>query len=238
MVAKTTRALTSQLVGASCSTSVVTWVGVELLLELLEGRGELVVVRAGCTVILFVALVATARERTSNLLEFVKSLHGQCGHAVMLGGGVVRLVNRHGSVDDFGLDCLLVDDRHNRLMDVMVNVLSSHCGSSGLCGMDLGHGGMVLEFGQIGRDSLLSPRLIIMMIFAVLCRDNVVDMFLGQNLLVLKRLHCGVVMMLMDLTVNSLRHFFMLVRFDGLVGDGGVHCLLDCGMMAPVAGKL
>ena len=61
----------------------------------------------------------------------------------------------HGGVNNLRLNSLLVDDGHNRLMDMMVDVLSGHCWRSSLSVVSLMCGGLILEASHLGGKSLL-----------------------------------------------------------------------------------
>lgn len=61
----------------------------------------------------------------------------------------------------------------------------------------------------------------------VLGASDVVMMLLWQDLLVLDRLHGVVVVVLVDLFVNSCVHLLMLMRLDCLMLHGGVDIFVD-----------
>ena len=155
-----------------------------------------------------------------------------------LRGAVVGLVDGDGGVHDLGLDGLLVDDRLDGLVDVMVDVLTGGNAGVGLCVVCLGGGGGVPKLGCFTRKTLFCLALILVVELAMLNWDHVVGVLLGEDLLVSQRLHGCVKMVLVDLTVNGLCDVFMTSGLDGLGGDGRVDPLLDVGVVAMLAGEL
>jgi hypothetical protein len=157
---------------------------------------------------------------------------------MVLSGCVVSLMDGNRGVDNFGLDSLLLDDRDNSLMDVMMDMLASHGGSGRLCMMGLFNDSVILEVSHLGCDSLLGVSCIVMVELSFLGRKDVVGMLLWQFLLVLEGLDGGVVVMLVHFTVNGLCGFFMANRLDGLLSDGRADGLLDRGVVTSLAGDL
>jgi hypothetical protein len=146
-------------------------------------------------------------------------------------------VNRSDGVDNLGLDGLLMDNRDDGLMDMVMNVLSCHsgCRSLGVVGFVCRR--MVLEVGHFSSEPLLGCRLVVMVELAMFSRKDVVGVLLWKTFLVGKRLYCGVVVMLMHFTVDSLSGFLVAVRLDGFMCHGGDDSFFDCGMVAPIAGE-
>jgi len=156
----------------------------------------------------------------------------------MLSSSNVCLVNRDSCVNNLGLDNLLVDNRNNSLMDVVVDMLSCHSRGGGLCMASLVLNGLVLEVGHLSGKALLGTGLIVVMKFAVLGGEDVVCVLLGQYLLGSQGLDSGVVVMLNDLSVDSLCSLLVNMGLDGLMCDGRHDILLNRSMVSPVAGKL
>lgn len=206
--------------------------------KLVEGGGELLVVLAWWAVILLVSTVLATAEDTSCLVELVECLHGQGRKTVVLGSGVVSFMDRLGGVHNLWLDDLLVDHGHDCLVDMMVDVLASDGRGSGLSVVGFLDTLMVLEVTEFGSESLLGLMLVLVVEFSFFGGQDVVGMLLRKSFLVRQRLNGGVVVMLMNLTVNSLGGFLVEVRLDGLSSDGGVDRLIDGGVVAPVAGDL
>lgn len=66
---------------------------------------------------------------------------------------------------------------------------------------------------------------------SVLDGDEVVVMLLGKDLAVLDGLNGGVVVVLVNLTVNGRGYVLMAVRGDGFVGDCWSNGLVDSGVV-------
>jgi len=113
-------------------------------------------------------------------------------------------MNGNSGVNDFWGDGLLVKHGLDSLMNVMVGVFAfdSWCGSSSTSGL-VGVGG-VLELGSLTLEFLAS--FVIVAVVALLV-DNILHLvmvLLGENFLMLDRLDRGVVMVLVNLAVDSL----------------------------------
>jgi hypothetical protein len=135
-----------------------------------------------------VVTLLTAGQDTALLLVLRHGDSGKLGGGVVLSSIVVNLVNRHGSVHDVWFNYLLVQDRLDGLVDVVVNVLSSDNGSSSgsLSGVDMF--GSVLELGTLLSQTPLVLLGVVMVDLAVLDWDDVVVVLFRENLLVLDRL--------------------------------------------------
>ena len=80
---------------------------------------------------------------------------------------------------------------------------------------------------EAGFDSLA----VAMMMLTVLHRDNVVMMLLREDVTILYRLHRGVIMVLVDLTVDGRRGLLVACLGDGLIDDSGGDILVHGGVM-------
>jgi len=69
-------------------------------------------------------------------------------------------------------------------------------------------------------------------------RNDVVNVLLRCNLSVCDRLDSGVVMMLVNFSVNSLLSLLVSVWLDNFLNNGGVHNLVDIGSVTSSAGDL
>lgn len=67
--------------------------------------------------------------------------------------------------------------------------------------------------------------------FTVFNTNHTVLVLLGQNLTVLYWLNRGVVMILVNFTINGSLGLFMTLLDDVLLHDGGSNLLVDCGVM-------
>lgn len=89
-------------------------------------------VLVGATLKLVVAVVTRAVSEASLLLgELFKSLHGESSSLVVNRLSVVCLVNGNSGVDNVRLDSVLLNNRLNVLVDVVMHSLASNGRSSG-----------------------------------------------------------------------------------------------------------
>ena len=139
---------------------------------------------------------------------------------MVLRGAVVRLVNRHGGMHDFGSDRLLVDDWLHSLVDVMMDMLAFDSGSSaGRVPRFVGRGG-VFELARLLLESRTAGMLVAVFEFLVGDIFHVMAMLFREDLLVLDRLDGRVVVILMNLAVNSFLSFFVSSGFGMFPCDG------------------
>lgn len=89
--------------------------------------------------------LASATKGTALALELVHADGGKGRGAVVLGGIVVDFVDGDRAVNDVGFDGLLVDDRLDVLVNVVVNMLASDNGLGAGGVFALHSGGLVLE---------------------------------------------------------------------------------------------
>jgi hypothetical protein len=127
-------------------------------------------------------------------------------------------MNGNSGVNDFWGDGLLVDHGLDSLMNVMVDMFAfdSWCHSSSMCGL-IGVGG-VLELGSLALESLAS--FMIVAVVELLIDDilHLVMVLLRENFLMLDGLDRSVVMVLVNLAVDSLGDLLMTSRLDVLAG--------------------
>jgi len=150
---------------------------------------------------------------------------------VVLSSIVVNLVNGHSGVLDGGLDGLLLDDRLDDLMDVVMSVLAGNDRGLrvGVCGGAVG--GSVLELGGLLLELLLDGRRVTVVVLTVLDGSGTVLVLLGKNLTVLNGLDGGVVVVLVDLTVDGTSHVLVVCLVDSLLCDSRGDGLVDGGVM-------
>lgn len=194
------------------------------------GTAEGTTNRAWLTLEAVVALL-TAGQDTTLLLKVghADSWEGRGG--VVLSSVVVNLVDGHGGVDDVGLDGLLLDNGLDSLVDVVVNVLAGDDGGDGAGVLALDTDLLVTELLLLGRKTGLDLLGIVVLELAVLDRDDVVVVLLGENLTVGHRLDRGVVVVLVDLFVDGGHDLLVLLAGDGLVDNGRGDLLVDSGVM-------
>jgi len=150
---------------------------------------------------------------------------------------VVNFMDRDGGVYDGGLDSLLLDDGLDCLVDMVVDVLASQrwCCSLGM--LSLANFLGVLELSAFSLETLLYVVIVAVVDLTVLDASEVVRMLLWEDLLVLYRLDGSVVVVLVDLTVDSGLDVLMVGLGYVLVLDSGVDGLMNSGGVFSVLGK-
>jgi len=170
-------------------------------------------------------------------LELLHS-HGWEGRSsVVLGLVFVNLVDWNGGVDDRGLNSLLLDDRLDVLVNVVVNVLADDVSASRLRGLHISNFTSALELSLFGCKTLADVVIITVLEVSLLNRGHVVFVFFWKNLFVLDRLDGSVVVVLVNLTVYNLGCILVLCSDDTLVGNGWVDSLVDRGVVLPIPGE-
>jgi len=198
-------------VGAGFSVrSVMTWK------NLFDSSHKLLIVRSGSTIILLMSVALAASDHAARLGELIKSLHGQSRNAMMLRRSVVGLMNGDNSVDNLWLDSLLMDDGLDSLVHMVMDVLTSDCGSSSSRVGCVSCGGSILELTKFSAYSAVCLFLVVMSEFALNLGQHVMDVLFWKNLLVSDGLYSSVVVVLVDLSVNCLNSLLMDVRLDNL----------------------
>ena len=143
----------------------------------------------------------------------------------MLSLVLVYFVDGNSGMDNRGLNGLLLHDRLDVLVNVVVDMLSCYtrigcCGV--LCRADFSS---IFELCLLSRQTILYVLIIAVLNVAVLNACHLVAVLLGENLTILDGLNGGVVVVLMDLTVNSRRHIFLSSWRDLLVLDCWIYGL-------------
>ena len=116
------------------------------------------------------------------------------------------------------------------LVNVMVNVLTSNDWGDGV-GLFLVHSAVALELSRFLFEAGFDSLGIAMLMVTLLDGDDVVMMFLGEDFTVKDGLNGGVIMVLMDFTVDGGRGLFVTLLDDVLVHDGGSDLLVNGGVM-------
>lgn len=149
----------------------------------------------------------------------------------MLSSVVVDLVNGDSGVHDVRLNGLTVNNGLDVLVNVVVDVLASYLRAD-LVRLGGGVGNaLVLELSGLSCETALDVGLVTVLERSVLDGDEVVVMLLGEDLTVLNGLDGGVVVVLVNLTVNGRGYVLMSVRGDSLVGDCGSNGLVDSSVV-------
>jgi len=119
-------------------------------------------------------------------------------------------------------------------MDVVVDVLASNgwIGRRGVLGIS--DSTSILELGLLSCETLLDVLIVAVLQVTSLNAGHLVVMLLWENLAVLDRLNGGVVVILVNLSVNSCGDILMLGACDVLLSDSRVDGLVDCGIMLSI----
>jgi len=115
-------------------------------------------------------------------------------------------------------------------MDVVVNMLAGDGWFHAL-----GHSGATLNASALEPSSLLfetslDGSRISMAVFTGLNGGHVMNMLLWENLAILHRLDGGVIMVLVNLTIDGGLHILVTGLHDLLLDDGGSNLLVDGGV--------
>jgi len=184
----------------------------------------------GAALEVIASLAATLKDATL-LLELRQADGGEGGGAVVLGRLVVNLVDRDSGVDNLGLDNLLVDNREDLLVDVVVNVLALNSGGAALGGLGLNYVTLVTVLVALSLEHLPGVIILSVVDLALLNAGNAVLMLLREDLLVEDGLDSAVVVVLVDLLLNSSLDLLVTSRLDSLLCDGGANVLMDGGIV-------
>lgn len=183
-------------------------------------------------------LLGSSLSKSSTLRsELVKSLDREGGSAMVHGGGMVSLVNGDCCMDNVRLNSFFLDNRLDMLMDMVMNSLSCHDRSSLSRSCGAVSCGCILESGGFAVQG--SPRFLVVSMVELLVfnRRHVVVVLLRENFLVCNWLHSCVMMLLMNLLVESSGYALMLVRLDLLLNDMRSDIFVDSSLVLSVVGK-
>ena len=92
-------------------------------------------------------------------------------------------------------------------------------------------GTATLELSTLLLQTSLDSRNIAMMVFTVFNTGHTMLVLLGENLTILDRLDRGVIMILVDLAVDSSLSLFMALLDNVLLNDGWSDLFVDSGIM-------
>lgn len=210
-------------------------------------------VRLGATLELGQLLSCLLRKSTSFTGELIQGLHREDGSSMVHGGSMVSLMDRDSRVDDMRLDGLLLDDRLNMFVNMVMNTLASDNRSSrGRVGGAVSLAG-VSELGSLAVEGGTGLLLVAMVESLVLDRDEVVVVLLGtrgvssrsytgaienlQSLLVSNGLNGCVMVLLVNLLVEGSSHLLMSVRTNMLLGDMRPDILVNSGLVLSIVGE-
>jgi hypothetical protein len=167
-------------------------------------------------------------------LELVHADTRELGSSVVLGLVLVDFVDWNGCVNDRWLDGLFLDDWLDVLVYMVVDMLacSNWIGRGGV--LSLSNRAGILELSLLGSQSLLGVGVRTVLDVTVLYAGHLVGVLLGKNLAVSDRLDRGMIVVLVNLAVDSGSLIFMLCFGDVLVLNGSVDGLVHGSVMLSV----
>lgn len=128
------------------------------------------------------------------------------------------------------------------LVNVVVNVLASNRGGNGVAFTDAAFGAGVLELETLLLKTGLDGGIVTVVLLALFNGSHLVDVLLWEHFTVLDGLHRGMVVILMDLTVDGGRSLLMAMLGDVLVDYGRGDLLVNGGVivtgLAPMIARL
>jgi len=178
-----------------------------------------------------IAMLRTAVESTTLLFELIHAHSGELCGAVVLSGIVVHFVDGDGGMHNLGLDDLFVDHRLDSLVDVVVNMFALDDGRVALRLRGTSHDALVLKLARLGSQSLLRVVMVAMIKLAMLDGTDIVVVLFREDLLIVNRLDDGVVVILVDLLVDSGVNLFMASWLHNLMLDVRSDLLMDRGVV-------
>ena len=155
-------------------------------------------------------------HNTALVFEFRHTDGVKRSRPMMFGGIVMGFMNWDGGVYDFWLDDLLVDHWLNCLMDVMMNMLPGNSRIDFLGFLFLRGKTLILERSSFLLESIGDMLLVAVVMSPLLHGHNVVAMLLGQYFGILHRLNRGVMVIFVNLFVNSCLDRLMACWLDSL----------------------
>lgn len=171
------------------------------------------------------ALVPTS-QGTTTVLKLIHAHGWESSGSVVLSFVVVDLMDWHSSVHNMGLDRLLVNDRLNCLVNVVMDMLASYGGHVLCLMLGLSSNMLVLVLSLSHSKLGLCIGCVSVVMGPVLYWDNVVMVLLWQDFSIMHRLHSRVVVILVDLSVGRDLSLIALVWVDSLVLDTWVDMLV------------
>lgn len=135
-----------------------------------------------------VGTLLTASKVTSLVFEVMHADCWELASTVVLGLILVNLVNGNGSVDNRRLNGLLLDDRLDVLMNVVVDVLASQRWLSRRSMLDITNSAFVLVLSCLSIETLLYVVIIAVLDISVLNTCHLMGVLFWEDLTVLDRL--------------------------------------------------
>jgi hypothetical protein len=177
-----------------------------------------------------VAFLATA-ERTT-LASKLAHGHGWQRSSVMVRRlVVVNLMDRYSGVDNVGLNCLLLYNRLDGLVDVVVDMLAADRGRSALAVCGSINLPLILEASLLINKVPLGGVVIAVVELAMLDGAKFSSVLLREHFAILNWLDGAVVVILVNLLIHSSQDFLVLVGLHNLVLYSRGNCLVDSGVV-------
>jgi len=178
-----------------------------------------------------IVALLTSSESTALALE-IRHADWRKLRGLVVGGSImVNFVDGNNSVDNVGLDDLLVHYGLNALVDVVVDMLSADGASSALGELSIVHFSRIPELGGLSSQFLLCAIMVTVVELVVLDSAELVLVILWQNLTIMDRLYCTVVVILVYFSVGGADDFLVLGRLDNVVLNSRSDSLVDSGVV-------
>jgi len=157
-----------------------------------------------------IAAFLTTAKGSSIFGEFAHADRGELGSVVVFGLIIVDFVDRNCGVYNRWLDSFLFHHRLNILMDMVVDMFPSNSWVCRRSMLSISNRASILELSLFGCKTFADVLIVAMLDIAVLYASNVVGMLFGKNLTVVDGLDRGMVVILVNLAINSSCGFLVL----------------------------
>lgn len=185
---------------------------------------------AGFTLKSIVALLA-ATKNTALALEVGHADSWESGGRVNLRSVVVNFVNGHCGMYDMRLDGLLMHNRLDRLMNVMMDVLALDGGCHGFGLPSCSNVPFILKLSCLLLQTGSYITLVTVVVLFMLDTGKIVRVLLWQNLTIVHGLNGSVVVVLVNLLVDCGCDVLVSCGVDGLAYYGRSNLLVNSGVM-------
>lgn len=164
-----------------------------------------------------IGALLTATKVSTLALELVHGDTRKLGSSVVLRLVLVDFVDWDGGVNNRWLDSLLLDNWLDVLVHVVVDMLACNGRVGGGCVLSLTNSAGVLELSLLSDQTLFGVGVRAVLDDTVLYTSHLVGVLLRENLAIRNGLDRGVVVVLVDLTVDNGGLVLMLCAGDVLV---------------------
>lgn len=177
-----------------------------------------------------VALFA-ATENTALALEVGHADSWESGGGVVLSSVVVNFVNRHSGVYDVRLNGLLVDNRLDCLMNVVMDVLALNGRCHGFGLPSRSNVPFVLKLSRLLLQTGSYITLVAVVVLFVLDTGKIMRVLLWQNLAIVHGLNGSVIVVLVNLLVDCGCDVLVSCGVDGFACYSRSNFLVNSGVM-------